>query len=377
MKGWNLREARLPLPAGDAGPGVYRIAANGKEVYANRVAFTLGTLPECLEKESNNDLRRAQKAKLPILINGRIDRPGDWDVFQFTGKANETIVAEVTARRLDSPLDSALKLTDAKGKALAFNDDYEDLESGLNTHHADSYLMFTLPADGAYYVHLGDTARAGGEEYGYRLRIGAPQPDFALRVVPSSVSLRSKGSANISVYVMRKDGFTGAIKLALKNPPGGIAASPATLTGTQVSAQLTIKTNLEAIQEPSTLVIEGRAAIEGKEIVREAVPAEDRMQAFLWRHLVPAEALEALVFSPSYKPPPKRIPSARPAPTSDPAPPGGTAGAGTAAAPAATKPKFTPQQVTARLRELKRLYEAGLLTDDFYWAKVAECETPQ
>jgi hypothetical protein len=247
----------------------------------------------------------------------------------------------------------------------------------LNTHHADSYLMFKLPTDGAYYVHLGDTARAGGEEYGYRLRISEPQPDFALRVVPSSVSLRSKSSANVSVYVFRKDGFAGAIKLALKNPPSGITASPATLTGTQVSAQLTIKTSLEATQEPLALEVEGRATIEGKEIVHAAVPAEDRMQAFLWRHLVPAEALEALVFSPSNKPPPKRIPSARPALTANPEPPGGTANASTAAAPAATKPKFTPQQVTARLRELKRLYEAGLLTDDFYWAKVAECEAPQ
>ena len=51
---------------------------------------------------------------------------------------------------------------------------------GVNTHHADSYLMVKLPADGTYYVHLGDTARNGGEEYAYRLRISAPQPDFAL-----------------------------------------------------------------------------------------------------------------------------------------------------------------------------------------------------
>ena len=104
----------------------------------------------------------------------------------------ETVVAEVYARRLDSPLDSVLKLTDAKGKLLAFNDDHEDLGSGVNTHHADSYLMARLPADGTYYVHLGDTARNGGEEYAYRLRISEAQPDFALRVVPSSVSLRSK-----------------------------------------------------------------------------------------------------------------------------------------------------------------------------------------
>ncbi len=79
--------------------------------------FALDTLPECFEKEPNNDLAHAQKVTLPIIINGRIDRPDDWDVFQFAGHAGETVVAEVYARRLDSPLDSVLKLTDAERQA--------------------------------------------------------------------------------------------------------------------------------------------------------------------------------------------------------------------------------------------------------------------
>jgi len=48
-----------------------------------------------------------------------------------------------------------LKITDSTGKQLAFNDDQEDKGSGLNTHHADSYVAVTLPANGMYYVHLG------------------------------------------------------------------------------------------------------------------------------------------------------------------------------------------------------------------------------
>ena len=192
MKGWNLQAAELTLPARDAGPGIYPVAACKDGVCSNRVPFALDTLPECFEKEPNNDPAHAQKVTLPIIVNGRIDRPDDWDVFQFTGHAGETVVAEVSARRLDSPLDSVLKLTDAAGKLLAFNDDHVDAEAGVNTHDADSYLMAKLPADGTYYVHLGDTARHGGEEYAYRLRISGPRPDFALRVVPSSVSLRSQ-----------------------------------------------------------------------------------------------------------------------------------------------------------------------------------------
>ncbi len=42
--------------------------------------------------------------------------------------------------------------------------------------------------------------------------------------------------------------------------------------------------------------------------------------------------------------------------------------------PGVVKPKFSKQQVAGRLRQLKRLFEEGLLTEDFYTRKVAECE---
>jgi hypothetical protein len=400
-KGWNLETGELTPPGKDAEPGIHWLATSKAGFVSNRVPFALDTLPECLEKEPNDIQQRPQKVNLPIIVSGRVNRPDDWDVFQFAGRAGETIVAEVHARRLDSPLDSVLKLTDTAGKLLALNDDREDPGSGLNTHHADAYLMVKLPADGTYYVHLGDTARNGGEEYAYRLRLSAAQPDFALRVVPSSVSLRSKSSAAVSVQAIRKDGFAGPIKLALKNPPAGFSASAVSLSGTQEVARLTLKTDLVSTKEPVRLSIIGSARIQDREVVHEAVPAEDRMQAFLWRHLVPAEELIALVFDAANRPPPKRLPPVRPPSTAKTNATVGTnavaATKGTnktdgmnvvtvtnstmvtngtvaAVAPAAEKPKFTKQQVAGRLRELKLLFEEGLLTDEFYELKVAECE---
>lgn len=371
MKGWNLDEAELAPPAQDAPAGIQLIAANRKGFISNRVPFALDTLPDCFEREPNNDPAHAQKVTLPIIINGHIGKPDDWDVFQFNGKSNDTVVAEVAARRLDSPLDSVIKLTDAKGTVLAFNDDHEDLDSGLNTHQADSYFMVKLPADGTYYAHIGDIARQGGEEYGYRLRLSAPQPDFALRVVPSSVGLRGKSTAALSVYAIRKDGFTGPIKLGLKDPPSGFSSFPSTLSATQTVTRLTFKCDLAATKGPVTLSVVGSAKRGGKEIVHEAVPAEDRMQAFLWRHLVPTSDLKVLVFDPSYQPPPRRIARARPPSTN------ATTGTNATLPAADTKPKFTKQQIAGRLRQLKLLFEEGLLTDDFYEVKVAECEAAQ
>ena len=388
MRGWNLKDAELtPIPK-DAEPGVHSVAAVRNGFVSNRVPLALDQLPEALEKETNNTQATAQKITLPIVINGRINKPGDWDVFEFTGKSNETIVAEVMARRLDSPLDSVLKLTDAQGTLLAFNDDHEDLGAGVNTHHADSYFMTKLPADGAYYVHIGDTARKGGVAYNYRLRLSAPQPDFELRAAPSSIIFRTNSTAVLAVYARRQDGFAGPIKLALKDPPAGFSAPPVTLAGTQTLARLTINGPVAPTKGSVNLSIVGRAKIGDKAIVHEAVPAEDRMQAFLWRHLVPASELLALVFDPGYRPPPKRVARLRP-PAAGATntvmigkPGGGTNAVGTnvtvaAAGSTAAKPKFTKQQIAGRLRQLKLLFEEGLLTEDFYCDKVAECETAQ
>jgi hypothetical protein len=367
--GWNLESGELPPPQPHAVAGIHLLTARGKGLASNRVPFALDILPECLEQEPNNTLKQAQPVELPVIINGRVDRPNDWDVFRFAGVAGQTVVAEVYARRLDSPLDSVLKLTDAKGKLLAWNDDHEDLGSGVNTHHADSYLLTRLPATGIYYVHLGDTAHNGGEEYAYRLRISEAQPDFALRVVPSSVSLRSKSSAPLSVYAIRKDGFTGPIKLSLKDPPPGFSASPVSISGTQEVVRLALKTTLVGTPEPVNLTIVGTATIGKREVSHDAVPAEDRMQAFLWRHLVPAAELKVLVFDPNYQPLPGRVARVRPPTEVEPKPEVASTNS------PANKPKFTKKQVAGLLRQLKRLFEEDLLTDDFYDSKVAECET--
>lgn len=364
MEGWNLDGAELKSLPKDAGPGVYQLTASKEGIASNRMPFALDTLPETVEKEANNNVAHAQKVNLPIIVNGRIQRADDWDVFEITGRAGETIVAEVTARRLESPLDSFLKVTDATGKVLAFNDDNQDAGSGVNTHHADSHLMVTLPADGSYFVHLGDTTRSGGTEYAYRLRISAPRPDFALRLVPSSIAMRSRSTATVNVYAIRKDGFTGDIKLSLKDAPDGFSARPVTLSSQQNMTRLTVKTTLVSTEQPVALRVEGRATVGQQVVAREAVPAEDRMQAFLWRHLVPAEEFPALVYDPSSKAPPKRVP-----------PPMVEKKEPVAKEKSAAKPAmFTKRQVAGRLRQLKLLYEEWLLTDDFYNRKVAECE---
>jgi hypothetical protein len=274
------------------------------------------------------------------------------------GKAGETIVAEVEARRLGSPFDSFVKVTGADGNIIALNDDHFDAASGLNTDHADSYLMVKLPADGKYFIHLGDTRRHAGTEYAYRIRISKPQPDFVLRLIPSRICIPSKASAAVTVYAMRKDGFDGPIKLSFKDLPQGFESPGATIGDKQEVVGLSVKTSLTAIEKPVNLTVIGTAKVGDREIVHEAVPSEDKMQAFLWRHLLPADTLPALVFDPSYQSPADRI---RP-PIRD------------EDRPKDQKRTLRRSEVEGYLRQIEHLYQLWLLTDEFANREVASIE---
>ena len=293
LKGWNLPTTTLTQTNSE--PGVYPLAVRNEDGIMNRLAFAADNLPERLEQEPNHTIAASAAVTLPIIVNGRIDQPGDWDVFRFEGRAGDIIVAEVYARRLDSPLDSVLKLTDAAGTQVAYNDDHEDKGAGLDTHYADSYLTATLPADGAYCIHLGDAQHQGGPDFAYRLRIGPPRPDFALRVVPSSLSVRGGASVSVTVYALRRDGFTNEISLDLANAPKGFRLTGAKVPANQDQVRLTLQAPPEAADEPVHLSVEGRAFIQGHPVTHLAVPAEDMMQAFAYRHLVPAKELDVVV----------------------------------------------------------------------------------
>jgi hypothetical protein len=295
LKGWNLPAGKLTMDANDKEPGTYPLFVRKEELISNCVPFAVDKLPECLEQEPNYPQGSAQPVSLPVIVNGRIDREGDVDVFRFESRAGDKIVAEVYARRLDSPLDSVLKLTDANDHQLAANDDHEDKGAGLTTHQADSWLSVTLPANGTHYLHISDAQHKGGEAYSYRLRISPPQPDFELRVVPSSINARAGATAAVTVYALRKDGFSNDIALMLKDAPRGFKLSGGKVPANQDQVRLMLTVPPTPSEEPIILRLEGRAIIQGREVVHPAVPAEDMMQAFFYRHLVPAKDLKVAI----------------------------------------------------------------------------------
>ena len=146
------------------------------------------------------------------------------------------------------------------------------------------------------YLRLGDAQHEGGPEYAYRLRISPPRPDFALRIVPSRINARSRQFVPITVFALRTDGFSGQIALSLKDAPPDFSLSGGTLPAGQDQVRVTLLVPPMTPDEHIGLGLEGRAVIDGREVVRPAVPADDMMQAFAYKHLVPAEDLEVVIW---------------------------------------------------------------------------------
>ena len=146
--------------------------------------------PNVLEVEPNNDVATATnyEGELPVAFNGIINQPGDIDFFRFKAKKDQVLDIHVIARQLRSPLDSVLVLYNAQGGGMASNDD-----SG----GPDSYLRFTVPADGEYLVSVTDHLHQGGPDYTYRIEITPVKPSLRLSI--PEVNVNSQERQNIAI----------------------------------------------------------------------------------------------------------------------------------------------------------------------------------
>jgi hypothetical protein len=197
-----------------------------------------------------------------------------------------------------------------QGGVHAENDDFVDPDYPLLLHHSDSRLGFTFPAAGDYLVRIRDTQGKGGDEYAYRLAIAPPKPECVLRMVPDMQRVAKGDSVAVTVTADRRDGFGPDIHLAVENLPPGFTASDAIIPAGQGQAKLTITAPPDAPLTVFAPTIVGTGTLNNQPLARTAVGAEDVMQAFSYRHVVPTKefvvaVIETSLFGLSIDAPPK------------------------------------------------------------------------
>lgn len=281
---------------------VYRLFASHERIEQNTirhadVSYAMPEMPYVKEREPNGRMDQSTRILESSCISGKIDRPGDVDMLCFKGRSGEQMIAEVEARSLGAPTDSLLRLLDENGQMLAFNDDYMPKEGhvhtgpGLQTHYADSYLSAEFPKDGYYYLVVEDAQGAGGAAYNYRLRLSKPEPAYEVRVSPSAVNLGATGYAPLHVWVNRKDGFDGPIRIVPSEGAAGYSIQGGLIPAGENEAWVTLSGKKKKKPEHVRVDLLAVASVGANEFSKSVVPTDNSMQAFLWRHLVPAQEL--------------------------------------------------------------------------------------
>jgi hypothetical protein len=235
---------------------------------ANGVPLELSSLPELLEKEptsdSNNGLATQEPVRWPTVLNGRIDRAGDIDIWRFEARKGDSVDIEVHASSLGSPIDSVLTISDDQGKELMANDDKEKGQT-------DSRLVFRAPQDGFYELRVRDQfPNRGGSAFGYRIWMQATEtaPDFELQIAQDLLHVPRGADTKIKVKVQRKNGLNAPITLTLSGLPEDVTVAGTTIAEKKNETELVFHASDTAKIRTSELRIHGTSTHGGQTMER-------------------------------------------------------------------------------------------------------------
>lgn len=190
--------------------------------------LALGDGPELTEAEA------AASVSAPVAITGRIERPGEEDMFRFAAKKGDALTIAVTAAAIASPMDAVLCLQDDSGKELAVNDDSRG-QAG------DARLDWTAPDDGVYRAVVTDLYGNGGDEHVYRLALRALVPGITATTDADEYRLAPGKSAALKLAVSRQNGYAAGLMAVVAGLPAGVTATSAEVPdkGGEVTLTLT------------------------------------------------------------------------------------------------------------------------------------------
>lgn len=288
VKGWNLPSEKASIRPTELGRVPFTVKGKGGLV-SNTVWFQSDTCAEVkLRPGTENRDKESALALRPFeAFNGRVSRPLQEFWFVFRPPKSRRWHFEAVARRIGSPADLRISLFEASGKLIGHYDDMEDASDYMNTHHADPKATLKLDADSPVYIRLTEAQGHCGEDYTFRLFVTPSQPDFSLAIEPAVFSVPAGGTGTFNVIASRHQGFSGSIDLRLEGIPAGYKVAGASIGKGMTRTIVTVTAPKNA--EPKTFhpVLVGRAKAAGKTIERTGLPAEESMQAFYYRHMMP------------------------------------------------------------------------------------------
>jgi hypothetical protein len=329
LVGHNLKHEQRTAFVKAGGPGEMTLPIDAAKVRSRReFKLAVTDTPIRTDLEGNDKPDGAQVFTVPVLINGRMSKPGDVDHYKFSAKKGAVWSIEAQAARRGSPVDSKIEVLDAEGRkverlllqavrdsAITFRpidsvtpdtrvDNWREMElnqwmylngevarifrmpegpdSGFQfyalggkrtayfnttaTAHAldepcyiveshppgtkltpnglpvftlfyendddgdrklgtDSRVLFTVPADGDYFVRVSDSRGMGDERNVYDLIVREARPDFSVSLNGANRTVGARSGQEFTVVADRKDGFDEPITVEITGVPEGYKAT--------------------------------------------------------------------------------------------------------------------------------------------------------
>ena len=172
----------------DAKPGRREIRVITKRGVSNPLPFYVGQVPEVarkpmktcqlpvLGKEYLAQRKRPREEEelritVPCMMNGQV-APGEVNRYRFQASKGQRLVISAKARELvpyvadgvPGWFQAVLRLRDANGKELAYDDDFR--------FNPDPVIYFEVPEDGEYVLTINEALFRGRESFVYRITIG-------------------------------------------------------------------------------------------------------------------------------------------------------------------------------------------------------------
>ena len=206
-----LEDGRVEITAAkERGAGTTDVWLDGPGGASAPVKLHLDTLPQVVEKEG-----ALTTARLPASFWGTLLVRGDADTYTLDGVKGQRVVVDAAAKRIGSKAELTMTLTDAAGRLVASNIDFEG--------ESDPLIVTTLPADGKYVLTVTDLQLGASADHFYRLSVGD------LAVVTGVFPLAIPAGAESEVRLVGANLPADAVAKVKAGAPGetGVAADAA------------------------------------------------------------------------------------------------------------------------------------------------------
>ncbi len=252
----------VTAPADPAVQALWLAPRGANGLYGWPVSLALSDLDEALEQEPNNDAAHANRLAVPGAVTGRFEQKGDLDVYAFAAKKGTRYALDAQTHELGSPTEVYMTVRDAKNAQVLATDPMKD-----------PHLDFTPTADGDYFLTVEHLQYWAGPEEVYRVTVIPYQPGFEVSLGLDRYDAAAGSSVGVPVFVTRRD-YAGPIDVSVAGAAGlsgqvqiaaGQPAQP-----NNPAATLTVNVGPDVPVGPMTFLVQGKAAINGKDVIEYA-----------------------------------------------------------------------------------------------------------